>query len=1512
MINITINNSSTSMIPGWPDAVRCGSVDYPAQTYLLHAVNYTSSTYVQVFAAEYRSVSFRYNGDYLTSTGDDVSSSGCDSKSIQQLYREGRVFHFLTSKMLDPTNTTTMIPGWPDAIRCGSGTMGGSIAWLHGADNTGAFYTPQMVSTVFQPVVFSSNGSFLGTNDISTMGCQGKSMQQLYQEGRAFNLVTSKIFDPIGTSTMYANSPDAIRCGVGNVLSTAPSGKIAPWGAIYLFGGIAPATTITHHARYDQAYPLQERCVLFSSMGQYYLRRGDDQSSIGCVGKSIQQLSQEGRIFNFVTSRVPDTTISYTEESQGIIANLTARSSTGMNPYIPVFFVNIVGSNGPDQLVGDANVNHLQGMDGDDVIDGRAGADTLDGGNGNDTVSYATSSGGVTINLETHTCEGGDARGDQLSHFENILGSRQADTLIGDAQDNIIEGGASADILDGRAGHDTVSYRSSTQAVTINLETSTCSGGDAQGDTIAHFENIIGSNQGDTLTGNNDMNQIQGLDGDDLIEGRGGPDLLDGGAGQDTVSYDSSLEGVQVDFTANLCTGGDAEGDVLTHFENIVGSQYADQLTGDEKANAIYGGDDDDVIEGRAGGDTLDGGEGIDTLVYRNSPAGVTVNLVSGASRGGDAEGDTFVHFENIQGSAYTDQLTGNGQSNTIEGGAGADSLDGGLGIDTLSYASSAAGVAVSLSTGQCSGGDAQGDIIANFDNLLGSMQSDHLTGDARVNLLQGNGGDDVLEGLGGADSLQGGDGSDTASYEHALSAVQADLSTGQGQGGDADGDRFIQIENLSGSAYHDQLVGDANVNTLQGNGGDDVLAGLGGADILDGGAGSDTAVYTHSTYAVTVDLGTGRGQGGDAEGDRLSNIEHVIGSNQSDTLIGDDNLNTLQGLDGNDVIEGRGGADNLEGGLGQDTVSYQHSPSGVTVNLATGIGAGGDARGDVITGFENILGSAYNDTLTGDEGPNRLEGGGGNDTLVGAGGADTFRLTRSAGVVTVADFEVGSAHDQIDLTLWTDLLNFSALQQHIQQDGKNTKITFTGGQLILNNVNANTLNANHFLFAGDLPHPTTPIPPATGVPNSSKSQTDSETKTTTSSVSQTQTDSEIVRPLSPSAVAPSPPPGNPSPSLINTSPSPEQSGKKEAETGLSSGQLAGIIVGSAVGSALIAGMSVGLWFKYRGSFGAHQCGDGHSVEMGTAVQGVPLVTLPAFSGESSAPPMISDWIPVQPSDQHQGGHPLLISLLQHTYSKEVEANTLAAMYQVLLDSPDHFIPSLLATSSRHNVSILLDKNVPSGYAVQQNLVSIKMDEQVYPSTQALLVHELTHSVWDHIVADRAISQETLSSVYENTLKRMLHNTMEQFGVSPSDQGDLHTWISQLKNDTSLELFYLSSNARHTVAHEEDEALLLRLEKQMKLPFSSSSTAPYSLADRSEALLRDEWPTVVKAHHLDAQAVYLLERMADYIHGLDQGIYPEGSAGCEEIAARCVELRVSGVDDTMCQPVYEMLNYFDN
>jgi len=220
--------------------------------------------------------------------------------------------------------------------------------------------------------------------------------------------------------------------------------------------------------------------------------------------------------------------------------------------------------------------------------------------------------------------------------------------------------------------------------------------------------------------------------------------------------------------------------------------------------------------------------------------------------------------------------------------------------------------------------------------------------------------------------------------------------------------------------------------------------------------------------------LTLGQGSGGYAQKDIFVAISNIIGSQYTDTLTGDNNANNIVGGSGDDTIEGKGGADVLDGGDGTDTLSYANSPSAVTVNLNVGTCSGGDAQGDTFTNFENLIGSQYNDKLTGDRNANIIKGGNGNDIIQGNGGddvlygesgVDTFKITSLSGTARVKDFNT-TLHEKLDFSSFSELTSISDLD--IENAGTSTQISFLNGegQIILENVAYDQLTSNNFVFA--------------------------------------------------------------------------------------------------------------------------------------------------------------------------------------------------------------------------------------------------------------------------------------------------------------------------------------------------------------------------------------------------------------------------------------------------------------
>jgi Ca2+-binding RTX toxin-like protein len=308
---------------------------------------------------------------------------------------------------------------------------------------------------------------------------------------------------------------------------------------------------------------------------------------------------------------------------------------------------------------------------------------------------------------------------------------------------------------------------------------------------------------------------------------------------------------------------------------------------------------------------------------------------------------------------------------------------------------------------------------------------------------LVGTPGDDTLTGGTGNDTLDGGAG--------------ADLLVG-GEGRDS----------LIGGTGNDTFYGDASNDTLIGGDGDDTL---------NGGTGLDSVSYTGASTAVSVSLAITTAQNtGGAGSDTLTAIEHLEGSNHNDTLtggtaanllsggLGNDDLNgnagndTLNGGDGDDTLTGGTGDDNLVGGTGLDWAYYNGAGSAVTVNLATrGAQNTGGAGIDTLATLEHLLGSNFDDTLTGNSAANQLDGGAGNDTLDGGSGNDTM-----AGGLGNDTYVVNAAGDQVTEAsgAGTDTVR-SSTNHTLAANVEHLTLTGAGNTTANGNTLANQLTGN-------------------------------------------------------------------------------------------------------------------------------------------------------------------------------------------------------------------------------------------------------------------------------------------------------------------------------------------------------------------------------------------------------------------------------------------------------------------
>ncbi|MEI9948367.1 MAG: calcium-binding protein [Pseudomonadota bacterium] len=334
---------------------------------------------------------------------------------------------------------------------------------------------------------------------------------------------------------------------------------------------------------------------------------------------------------------------------------------------------------------------------------------------------------------------------------------------------------------------------------------------------------------------------------------------------------------------------------------------------------------------------------------------------------GGTAVGTAFTTALAVYGGAGND-LFNEGALTTPN-----ETIYGGADVDTVSYALRTAAVTVTVgATGTGDGIASEADDIKSDVEIVtggtladtltaatavavtfnGGPGNDTLIGDSAADTLNGDAGDDTLRGAGGADILNGGDGNDTFDEETASN----------------------------------------------------------GADIFNGGAGIDTLDYSQRAVGVSVTMDGSAANDGAlvsavSEGDNCkADVENIVGTAVADTITGNALNNTINGGLGNDTLNGgagddlfptgalNDGLDTIAGGTGVDTIDYSGRAALVNVTLAPSSGSGLVGEGDLLAiDMENVIGTPYNDIITGNASANELVGGLGDDTLSGLGGDDVL-----------------------------------------------------------------------------------------------------------------------------------------------------------------------------------------------------------------------------------------------------------------------------------------------------------------------------------------------------------------------------------------------------------------------------------------------------------------------------------------------------------------------------------------
>ncbi len=564
--------------------------------------------------------------------------------------------------------------------------------------------------------------------------------------------------------------------------------------------------------------------------------------------------------------------------------------------------VTILGTPGPDRIVGRRASDVIAGLGGDDVI--------LDGPNGNDIICGDGGRDRLHAGHGNDRLYGGSGRDVAIGGQGNdrLSGGGGDDLLLGGSGNDLISGGAGADRGRGFTGNDKIFGGPGPDQLYAENGDDLVHGGGGDdlvdgglGDDVPIYDGgIYGDGGTDRVLGGTGVDLVDGGAGDgDVVRGDQGPDTMVGGPGAhdiasfSTASVVSALGwaspgcqhtagfGLVVDMQRNVACEFLAGDKILVQklrgIEEIVGTAFPDRISGDAGPNVIDGGPGDDRLSGGPGDDEAFGGSGYDDCTgFEKS---VSCPGPSGEGRLTEVELN-----RSIDGSS-TLVVLGSGSGNQIHVGfhRGLYTVTDGAGIEAGSESGcDPGGAAVECEDGSLDSllvdGGARDDRVTIADSVPASVDVtvDGGAGDDRIvggrgadHLRAGSSGKDVIHGRGGGDALYGG-------------------------GGDPD--------RLYGGAGPDLVTMPATCR---------------GGSLINGGASRDNVSYALSdqnrVWVMSLKTDTAGFSRRGCGSDKLVGISSLEGTKGVDILIGDGRHNGLLGHEGADVFRAGGGKDYVD-----------------------------------------------------------------------------------------------------------------------------------------------------------------------------------------------------------------------------------------------------------------------------------------------------------------------------------------------------------------------------------------------------------------------------------------------------------------------------------------------------------------------------------------------------------------------------------------------------------------------
>jgi Ca2+-binding RTX toxin-like protein len=497
---------------------------------------------------------------------------------------------------------------------------------------------------------------------------------------------------------------------------------------------------------------------------------------------------------------------------------------------------------------------------------------SFDGGDGRDTIIMdATTLGALYFNnFDILKADMSGVTGSikllsgvlNYNGFTDNLGATMTFDMTGGSGDDTLVGGDNNDTLHGGAGNDSLQGGAGSDFVSGDGGSDSLDGGDGTSDTAVFDgawsdytirKNINGSVTVVALTGDQSTDTLTNFE---YIEIGGETKLL---TSVNTppfvvtaIANQSATEDVSWSFTIPAGTFHDAEGDTLTYTAALSNGDALPSWLHFDTATGQFSGtpENEDVGKITVMVTVADGHAGtavseFDIVVKNTNDAPTDISLSSNTiaenSHAGTAVGTLTAADPDI-GDKIRYSLTSNpGQTFAIDGNEIVLAKGKSLDFETRSSYD------VTIKATDSSGATVTKTFtiaVADVDeSIKGTDTANTLHGTDQADTILGLGGNDILDGKAGGDHLDGGTGNDTVTYASAHKGVFVNLGRPSDNTGDAGGDAYVSIENLTGSKFKDTLIGSGGSNRLDGAEGSDILAGGGGSDqfVFAAKSGSDT-----------------------------------------------------------------------------------------------------------------------------------------------------------------------------------------------------------------------------------------------------------------------------------------------------------------------------------------------------------------------------------------------------------------------------------------------------------------------------------------------------------------------------------------------------------------------------------------------------------------------------------------------------------------------------------------------